>query len=98
MKRRAIVFTGEKTAELITEEISDALCANEALVKTEYTVVSGGTERAILMASKNSPAAFPARLGYCGVGRVVALGEGVTNLSVGDRVLVYHGTHADYIA
>ena len=96
MKRRAIVFTGVHTAETVFEEFSEALGANEVLVRTEYTVISGGTERAILMASKNSPAAFPARLGYCGVGRVACVGEGVTNLSVGDRVLVYHGTHADY--
>ena len=96
MKRRAIIFTAEKTAELVVEELCEDLSAGQVLVKTEYTVVSGGTERAVLMASENSPASFPARLGYCGVGRVVSVGEGVSGFKTGDRVLVYHGTHADY--
>ncbi len=96
MKRRAIVFTGLRTAELIREELSEALSAGQVLVEAEYTVISGGTERAILTASKNSPATFPARLGYCGIGRVLAVGEGVSGFAVGNRVLVYHGTHADY--
>ncbi len=96
MKRRAIVFTAEKTAELVVEELSEDLSAGQVLVKTEYTVVSGGTERAVLMASENSPASFPARLGYCGVGRILAIGDGVSGFKIGDRVLVYHGTHADY--
>ena len=96
MKNRAIVFTGLHTAELVTEELSAELAAGQVLVKTEYTVVSGGTERAILVGSPNAPSGFPARLGYCGVGRVVSVGEGVSSLGKGDRVLVYHGTHADY--
>lgn len=78
------------------EELSEDLSAGQVLVKTEYTVVSGGTERAVLMASENSPASFPARLGYCGVGRILAIGDGVSGFKTGDRVLVYHGTHADY--
>ncbi len=96
MKRRAIVFTAPRTAERITEEIPSSVSGTQVLVRTEYTVVSGGTERAVLMQMPNAPSGFPCRLGYCGIGRVLAVGESVTGFSVGDRVLVYHGTHADH--
>ena len=39
---------------------------------------------------------FPCLPGYCGVGIVEGFGAGVKNLSIGDRVLVYHGTHSSY--
>lgn len=35
-------------------------------------------------------------LGYCGVGYVEEVGSKVTKVSVGDRVLVYHGCHSQY--
>ena len=94
---RFIEFSAAYEANLRTEMLdTDALPKDHVLVRTEYTVVSGGTERAVLIASKNSPASFPCRLGYCGIGRVVKVGEGVCGFKEGSRVLVYHGTHADY--
>lgn len=39
----------------------------------------------------------PLPLGYCNVGRVVAIGDGVTDFSVGDRV-ASNGNHAEYVA
>ena len=68
----------------------------EVLARMEYTVVSGGTEKACLLASKNTSQKFPRSLGYCGVGHAVAVGSAVKKISVGDRVLVYHGNHASY--
>lgn len=62
----------------------------------EYTVVSGGTERANIMGMKNTPSKFPKQLGYCGVGIVIKAGENVCDIKKGDRVLVYHGTHSKY--
>ncbi len=38
----------------------------------------------------------PLPLGYCNVGRVVEVGRGVTELSVGDRV-ASNGNHAEYV-
>ena len=97
IKGRTIEFYAPRKARLSTKVIdSEALGANEVLVRTEYTVVSGGTERAYIMAMPNTPQSFPTRLGYCGVGYVEAMGSAVADLSIGDRVLVYHGTHADY--
>lgn len=38
----------------------------------------------------------PLPLGYCNVGRVIAVGEGVTDFSVGDRV-ASNGQHAEFV-
>ncbi len=96
MTRRSIVFTEPKTAECLTEEIPD-VADGKVLVRMEYTVVSGGTERACIMGMPNAGGAnFPKRLGYCGVGHVERTEEAAAAFAVGDRVLVYHGMHSDY--
>lgn len=38
----------------------------------------------------------PLPLGYCNVGRVIAVGRGVTEFAVGDRV-ASNGNHAEYV-
>lgn len=38
----------------------------------------------------------PLPLGYCNVGRVIAVGEGVTDFQIGDRV-ASNGQHAEYV-
>ena len=38
----------------------------------------------------------PLPLGYCNVGTVVEIGEGITNFKVGDRV-VSNGKHAEFV-
>jgi threonine dehydrogenase-like Zn-dependent dehydrogenase len=62
----------------------------------EYTVVSGGTERANIMGMNNTSQNFPMSLGYCGVGYVTQIGDRVEKIKIGDRVLVYHGIHTEY--
>ena len=96
MNARKIIFTKPKTAELLQVE-TNPLKANDVMVKMEYTVVSGGTERANILGMQNAGGdRFPKSLGYCGVGHVIETGEKVENTAVGDRVLVYHGKHTDY--
>lgn len=95
MKKLQIDFTAPAIAELAVHELAP-LKANEVLTRTEYSLVSGGTERACLLGSVNTSAGFPCALGYCAVGRVVETGAEVKSVKPGDRVLVYHGTHADY--
>lgn len=95
MKRKQIVFTAPRTAELLETDVP-ALSDKGVLVKTEYTVVSGGTERANLMGLPNVPGqGFPKSLGYCGIGYVLEIGKDVKTVGVGDRVLVYHGVHSN---
>ncbi len=96
MKNKQIIFTGIHQAELLENEVSDNIETNEVLVKMDYTVVSGGTERACIMGMNNTSQKFPMSLGYCGVGYVEKIGNDVKNVSVGDRVLVYHGCHSKY--
>ena len=95
MQTKSIVFTAPRTAELLTEQ-TKPMTAESVAVRMEYTVVSGGTERANLMAMPNAGKTFPRRLGYCGVGHVVEVGEQVRSVKPGDRVLVYHGNHSQY--
>jgi len=95
METKTITFTAPKTAELLTDE-TKPVTADHVMVKMEYTVISGGTERACIMASPNTPQRFPIHLGYCGVGRVVEVGGEVRSVRPGDRVLVYHGRHSAY--
>lgn len=93
---KAIVFTDVHKAELLDKKIHE-VSGNMVLVRMEYTVISGGTERACLLDMPNTQAGgFPKQLGYCGVGYVEKTGESVTKVKEGDRVLVYHGVHAKW--
>ena len=94
MDRKAILFTAPGVAELQELPAFTVQHPQDVLVRMEYTVVSGGTERANLMGLPNTPEAYPKALGYCGVGRVLEIGDQVTKVAVGDRVLVYHGFHS----
>jgi len=73
--------------------------AGEVLLENDYTVVSAGTERANLVQLPNTGTAetgFPLLPGYCGAGRVTAVGDGVTSLKVGDRAIVNWGGHRSH--
>lgn len=93
MNTKTIVFTKENTAETL-DWPCEPMTADTVKVRMEYTVVSGGTERACLVGSKNTPVKYPKILGYCGIGHVIEIGETVTTVKPGDHVLVYHGNHA----
>ncbi|MBE6600608.1 MAG: zinc-binding alcohol dehydrogenase [Ruminococcaceae bacterium] len=95
MKTKQIFFTKVHHAELQEVDIRE-VGANEVLTEMEYTVVSGGTERAFLLGMENTSQKFPMSMGYCGVGRVLQTGKDVKSVTAGDRVLVYHGHHAKY--
>ena len=95
MKSKAIIFADVHKAELQEVDVP-AVGEGQALVEMEYTVVSGGTERAYLVGSNNTRNQFPMKIGYCGVGRVLEIGDRVSQVAPGDRVLVYHGRHAQY--
>lgn len=95
MITKKIAFTEPKVAQLLQGEAAP-MQPDSVMVKMEYTVVSGGTERACIMDMENTSRNFPMCLGYCGVGHVVQTGKAVQKVSVGDRVLVYHGIHTNY--
>lgn len=95
MQTKAITFVQPKQAQLLERELGE-VSGELVLVENAYTVISGGTEKAYLLGSANTRSAFPRVIGYCGIGRVIEVGEQVKSVSVGDRVLVYHGRHAKY--
>ena len=101
MKNEQIIFTRVNTAELLPIEWCEPQ-AGEVTVQTELSTISPGTERANLVGdpnvSGNAPSSvrFPRTVGYSSTGTVVAIGEGVTTVAVGDRVVVYWGKHKRY--
>ena len=99
MKTKQIVFTKPYVAELL-----DAECLppkeHEVTVSLEYSAISSGTEKANLIGMRNGThisedeeAVFPRTVGYSAAGIVSEIGSGVTDICVGDRVIVYWGKH-----
>jgi 2-desacetyl-2-hydroxyethyl bacteriochlorophyllide A dehydrogenase len=68
----------------------------EVLIETEVTLISPGTERAFFLGLPNAQGRYPSNPGYSNVGRIAALGEGVTGLQIGDRV-ASGGNHASHV-
>ena len=94
MRYQQILFTGVGKAELLEKDL-DAPGYGCVLLKMEYTAVSSGTERDNLLGKPNTyRGGFPRTLGYSGVGRVEAVGEGVKGFAVNDRAIVIWSFHA----
>ncbi len=99
MKTKQIIFTKPYVAELL-----DAECLppkeHEVTVSLEYSAISSGTEKANLIGMRNGTdisedqeAVFPRAVGYSAAGIVSEIGNGATDICVGDRVIVYWGKH-----
>jgi len=98
MTGKLICFESKGRAVLQHFEIPE-LKPGEALIENDYTVVSAGTEVANLIGLPNTSASgkFPWHPGYCGAGRVAAVGEGVESLKIGDRVITNWGGHRSHM-
>ena len=99
MQTKGIVFTKEYTAELLDVECR-APKENEVTVELEYSAISSGTEKANFIGlrngtnvAENEAPVFPRTVGYSAAGIVTEIGAGVTDISVGDRVVVFWGKH-----
>ncbi|MBQ7338150.1 MAG: zinc-binding alcohol dehydrogenase [Clostridia bacterium] len=98
---KQITFTKVNLAELIDVPVKE-MSEGDVLVRTEFSTVSCGTERANITdslggsASRTSKVHFPHTLGYSTSGIVEKVGEAVTSLKVGDRVVMYWSTHSQY--
>ena len=101
MKNTSIVFTEPYKAELINGDIASPT-AGQVLVRSIRDTISSGTERANFIGDANvnstrrAEVKFPRRNGYSISGIVEAVGEGVTSVSVGDRVACSWTKHSKY--
>ena len=99
MNTKGIVFTKAYTAELLDMECLSPK-ENEVSVCLEYSAISSGTEKANFIGLRNGTnvsedeeAVFPRTVGYSASGIVTAVGDGVNDILVGDRVVVFWGKH-----
>ncbi|MEN9616153.1 MAG: hypothetical protein RL022_1575 [Chloroflexota bacterium] len=103
MRARGVVFVGPEQAELEDYDVSaENLGPHEALVESEYSIISAGTEGSFftnLMPKtppiyRAQPIIYPARTGYGHLGTVLATGSEVKNINPGDRILTFsrHGS------
>lgn len=70
----------------------------ELQVRTRYSAISPGTELAAyngLPPLRDTPAPYPRLVGYCNVGEVTAVPEGLVDYAVGDLVLT-HASHRSH--
>ena len=101
MEVKQIVFTKKDTAELLVTDTKKP-GPGEVMVKTMFSTISCGTERANITGNANvsivgePQVSFPRYGGYSSAGIVEEIGEGVTEVSVGDRVIVSWGCHKTY--
>lgn len=100
MNCRQIVFTDVNRAELLEREIKP-LTPDRVLVKTAFTTISSGTERAnitgdpnVSVFSTDTVAKFPRYCGYSASGVVLETGSAVTKIKPGDRVALSWSQHA----
>jgi threonine dehydrogenase-like Zn-dependent dehydrogenase len=97
MKARAVYAVEKDTVQLQEFEIDEgALGPDQVLTKTQYSIISPGTELDCVSGVESSWFHFPQQLGYCAVGAVVAAGNDVADYSVGDTVLTPapHASHS----
>lgn len=99
MNTKQIVFTKPCTAELLDVEYL-APKADEVSVELAFSAISAGTEKANFTGMRNGPqvsegseAVFPRAVGYSAAGHVTAVGSDVTDIAVGDPVIVFWGLH-----
>ena len=90
-----IVIESKATAVLKPYEVKPP-GPGEVLLENQYTLVSAGTERANLIALPNTSGGFSWQPGYCGVGRVIAVGDGVQNVQIGDRAIAHFSGHRSH--
>lgn len=97
-----IIFCEKNVAQLCEVEEREP-ARGEVKVKTLFTAISSGTERANLIGDpytnggvREARVRFPRCVGYSGSGIVESVGEGVSSVKPGDRVVVYWGKHQLY--
>ena len=91
MKTTAIIFDERESADVIEEDLPDP-GPGEVMLEAILTQISTGTEMICYRGEADEGTHwaefmhYPRKNGYCMLARVLALGEGVGEVAVGDRV------------
>ena len=102
MKNRAIIFTEPNMSKLVDKGEVLELKEQDVIVKTLFSTVSCGTEKANITGDPNlapdgsGKVLFPRQIGYSSSGIVEAVGEKVASVKPGDRVAMHWSTHSEY--
>lgn len=95
MNNRKIVFESPWQVDVIEEDfIKQNLNEQEVLVRKIYSLISPGTELAML-SGKESWAHLPTTPGYASVSEIVERGEGVKHFKAGD-IVFHYGDHSEF--
>ncbi len=95
MESYFIELTDVGKSRVSKEEIDCSdLKENEAIIKTEYSMISAGTELSRAFALKKG-FSYPVRPGYCMVGKILEKGEAI-RADVGDLVF-FNAPHASLV-
>jgi 2-desacetyl-2-hydroxyethyl bacteriochlorophyllide A dehydrogenase len=85
LKGKKVVFLGHEIANLEDFEFLGPK-KNEILIEVDKTVISPGTESAVLMGLPGARRAFPYTPGYSATGKIIEVGKKVKNYKIGDYV------------
>jgi 2-desacetyl-2-hydroxyethyl bacteriochlorophyllide A dehydrogenase len=102
MKTQSVIFPEPMNVAIVEEDIPDDPAPGHLLVQTTVSLISTGTEMFCLRGDAEPGTSwagyikFPFRPGYSNVGRVLKVGDGVTNFAPGDRVVNSSGHTAFY--
>src|SRR5919199_236010 len=104
---RAVWFVALRTVQLRDVHL-ESPGPGQLLVANELSAISAGTEllayRGLVPAelrpdlpTVEGDFGFPLKFGYASVGRVRAIGPGVQNLAVGQRVFAFHPHQTEFV-